>query len=97
MPAIPFSPSAHKPIAHHHMLVTSEQPPTVRKGALRSLPVSEPMRPVVLSVRSFTGLEPIDGGDTIVVRFQAPDGREIALLVPKPALTDLRLLLDGSQ
>lgn len=54
------------------------------------------MRPVVLSVRSFIGTEPIDGGDTIVVRFQSPDGREVALLVPKQALADLRLLLDDA-
>jgi hypothetical protein len=51
------------------------------------------MRPVVLSVSEFVGIEPIDGGDTIVVRFQAPDGREIALLVPKPAFTDLRVVV----
>ena len=55
--------------------------------------MQENMRDVVLSVRSFTGTEPIDGGDTIVVRFQASDGREIALLVPKQAFADLRLLL----
>ncbi|MDR7039190.1 hypothetical protein J2X36_003963 [Methylobacterium sp. BE186] len=54
----------------------------------------ETMRPVVLSVRAFKGLMAIDGGDTVVVRFEAPDGREIALLVPKKALADLRLLLD---
>ena len=51
------------------------------------------MRPVVLSVSEFVGIEPIDGGDTIVVWFQAPDGREIALLVPKPAFTELRAVL----
>lgn len=56
--------------------------------------MSETMRPVVLSVSSFTGIEPIDGGDTIVVRFQAPDGREVALLVPKQTFADFRLVLD---
>ena len=55
--------------------------------------MSDVMRPVVLSVSEFVGIEPIDGGDTIVVRFQAPDGREIALLVPKPAFTDLRAVV----
>jgi len=52
--------------------------------------VSDVMRPVVLSVTEFVGVEPIDGGDTLVVRFKAPDGREIVLLVPKPAVADLR-------
>ena len=51
------------------------------------------MRPVVLSVSAFVGIEPIDGGDTLIVRFKAPDGREIALLVPKPAVADLRAAL----
>ena len=51
------------------------------------------MFPVVLSVADFMGIEPIDGGDTTVVRFNAPDGCEIALLVPKPAIADLRLEL----
>ena len=52
--------------------------------------MSDVMRPVVLSVTEFVGVEPIDGGDTFVVRFKAPDGREIALLVPKPAVADFR-------
>lgn len=47
-------------------------------------------RPVVLSVAAFTCLETIDGGDTIVVRFKAPDGREIALLVPQTVMADLK-------
>ena len=55
--------------------------------------MSDVMRPVVLSVTEFVGVEPIDGGDTFVVRFKAPDGREIALLVPKPAFTGLRAVL----
>ena len=54
--------------------------------------MSDLVRPVVLSVTEFVGAEPIDGGETIVVRYKAPDGREIALLVPKPAITDLRVV-----
>lgn len=53
------------------------------------------MRPVVLSVKSFIGIEPIDGGDTIVVRFQAPDGREIALLAPRQVVRELATALAG--
>ncbi|GJD96250.1 hypothetical protein OCOJLMKI_3470 [Methylobacterium iners] len=67
---------------------------TARTSVLRMQSVSDTMRPIVLSVRSFTGVEPIDGGDTIVVRFKAPDGPEISLLVPKHALANFRLLLD---
>jgi hypothetical protein len=55
----------------------------VRNRAFWSLLVPDTMRPVVLSVRSFTSIASINGGDTVVVRFQAPDGRDIALLVPK--------------
>ena len=55
--------------------------------------MSETMRPVVLSVRTITGIEPIDGGDTLAVRFEAPDGREIALLVPRNAVSELKDLL----
>lgn len=65
------------------------------EGRPSELAVSETMRPVVLSVRSFTGIEPIDGGDTVVVRFQAPDGREVALLVPKETFAEFRRLLDA--
>ena len=48
------------------------------------------MRPVVLAVAAFTGIETIDGGDTAVVRFNAPDGREVALLIPQRAIADLK-------
>ena len=54
------------------------------------------MRPVVLSLAKFVGIEAIDGGDTIVVRFKAPDGREVALLVPQRAITDLQASLTGT-
>ena len=55
--------------------------------------MSESLQPIVLSVRSFSSIEPIDGGDTIVVRFETPDGREIALLVPQAAASNLKELL----
>lgn len=57
--------------------------------------MSDNLRPVVLSVAAFKNMEAIDGGDTIVVRFVAPDGREIALLVPLDALTGLKTRLSS--
>ena len=50
----------------------------------------ENARPVVLSVAEFTRVEVMDGGDTLAVRFKAPDGREIALLVPQMAAENLQ-------
>ena len=50
----------------------------------------EKARPVVLSVAKFTSVEAMDGGDTLAMRFKAPDGREIALLVPQRAVADLQ-------
>lgn len=67
----------------------------MRNGAFWSLLVPDTMRPVVLSARPFTSTESIDGGDTIMVRFQAADGRDITLLVPKQALEDFRHLLNN--
>ena len=56
----------------------------------------ENARPVVLSVAEFTRVEVMDGGDTLAVRFKAPDGREIALLVPQRAATNLQAqITDG--
>ena len=49
----------------------------------------ENARPIVLSVTQFTSVEVMDSGDTLAVRFKAPDGREIALLVPQQAAADL--------
>ena len=37
---------------------------------------------VVMSVASLKETGLIDGGDTLAVRFGAPDGREIVLLIP---------------
>ena len=50
-------------------------------------------RPVVLSVASVIDVRPIDGGDTLAMRFQAPDGREVAVLVPRKASVDLQTRL----
>lgn len=51
-------------------------------------------RPVVLPVAALKATETIDGGDTLVVRFEAPDGREIALLLPRKAASELKVRLD---
>lgn len=48
------------------------------------------MRPVVLSVAAFKDIDTIDGGDMVVVRFNAPDGREVAILIPQSAIADLK-------
>lgn len=50
----------------------------------------ESNRPVVLSVGSFTDVHLMDGGDTVAVRFQASDGRELAVLVPRGSASDLQ-------
>lgn len=51
------------------------------------------LRPVVLSVATFGDIEAIDGGDTIVVRFVAPDGRDVSLLIPRDAVAGLKTQL----
>ena len=55
--------------------------------------MNESNRPVVLSVASAIDIYSIGGGNTIAVRFQAPDGREIAVLVPRKAFVDLQTRL----
>lgn len=50
-------------------------------------------RPVVLSVASFTDVQQMDGGDTLVVRFEAPDGRDLVMLVPRRAAWPCRRTL----
>jgi hypothetical protein len=55
--------------------------------------MTENIRPVVLSVASFTDVELMDGGDTLAMRFQAPDGREVAMLVPRAAAFALQTQL----
>ena len=57
--------------------------------------MSNDLRPVVLSVAALRGIEAIDGGDTIVVHFVGPDGRDVALLVPRNAIADLNTQLSS--
>lgn len=46
-------------------------------------------RSAVLSVSALKGVEIIDGGDTVAVRFETPDGGELALLVPQRTVATL--------
>jgi hypothetical protein len=39
--------------------------------------------PVVLSVARFIGVQTMDSGDTLAMRFRAPDDRELVILVPR--------------
>ena len=55
--------------------------------------MSDDLHPVAFPVKAFTSIETIDGGNTLVVRFTAPDDLEVALLVPQQAIADLRVLL----
>lgn len=52
--------------------------------------MTETSRPVVLSAATFTHAQLIDGGDTIVLQFEAPDGRGVAILVPRKAALALQ-------
>ena len=61
--------------------------------AQKSRPLSDNMRPVVLSATNFVGVEPIDGGDTVAMRFTAPEGREVVVLVPRQATSILQAQL----
>jgi len=47
--------------------------------------MSESDQPKVLSTACFNGLWLIDGGDTVAMSFQAPDGSEVTVLVPRNA------------
>lgn len=46
--------------------------------------------PLAVAVRSLTGVGLIDGGDTVDVRFAAPDGQMIAVLIPRAVFTELQ-------
>ena len=52
--------------------------------------MTEYNRPVVLSVASFTDVQQMDSGDTLAVRFEAPDGRDLVMLVPRGAASALQ-------
>ena len=56
-----------------------------RQGSL----MVESNQPVVLAVATFLSVRSIDGGDTVVMQFKGPDGREIAVLVPRQAALEL--------
>ena len=53
-------------------------------------------QPRVLSVSSFVGIQLIDGGDTVALQFRAPDGRDVAVLVPREPASDLHLHLTAA-
>jgi hypothetical protein len=55
--------------------------------------MTENNRPVVLSTANLIGLRLVDGGDTVALRFEAPDGREVAILIPRDAASELDLQL----
>lgn len=61
--------------------------------ARQGLPMAESNQPVVLAVATFLGVRSIDGGDTVVLQFEGPDGREIAVLVPRQTALDLQIPL----
>lgn len=48
-----------------------------------------PQAPRVIAVRALLACAPIDGGDTIDVRFAEADGRTIAVLIPRKVFTEL--------
>jgi hypothetical protein len=58
--------------------------------AHRVADMTENNRPVVLSVATFTDVQPMDGGDTLAIRFEAPDGREVVMLIPRRAASALQ-------
>ena len=52
--------------------------------------MSENARPLVMSVASFIGLQSIDGGDTLALRFMKPGDQELVVLVPRQVALVLR-------
>lgn len=47
----------------------------------------------VVSTASFTSLRLIDGGDTVAMTFQAADGSDVAVLVPRKAASAMQAQL----
>ena len=62
----------------------------VRDSPNRSETVPNSTKPVVLSVAEATSVHAMDGGDTLALRFKAPNGREITLVVPQKAAANLQ-------
>ncbi len=50
----------------------------------------ETLPPLAVAVKSLTGVGLIDGGDTVDVRFAAPDGQMIAVLIPRGVFAELQ-------
>jgi hypothetical protein len=50
----------------------------------------ETLSPRAVAVKSLIGVGLIDGGDTIDVRFAAPDGQMIAVLIPQAVFAELQ-------
>lgn len=52
--------------------------------------IDQTLPSLAVAVESLTGVGLIDGGDTVDVRFVAPDGQVIAVLIPRPVFADLQ-------
>ena len=50
----------------------------------------ETLPPLAVAVKSLTGVGLIDGGDTVDVRFAAPDDQLIAVLIPRRVFAELQ-------
>ncbi|WP_461653931.1 hypothetical protein [Methylorubrum aminovorans] len=50
----------------------------------------EALPSLAVAVKSVIGVGLIDGGDTVDVRFAAPDGQVIAVLIPRAVFADLQ-------
>ncbi|MEG9501067.1 MAG: hypothetical protein MIN69_04225 [Methylorubrum extorquens] len=50
----------------------------------------ETLSPLAVAVKTLTSVGLIDGGDTVDVRFAAPDGQMIAVLIPRAVFAELR-------
>ncbi len=48
------------------------------------------LSPLAVAVKDLTGVGLIDGGDTVDVRFAAPDGQVIAVLIPRTVFAELQ-------
>ncbi|QIJ76943.1 hypothetical protein GU700_21595 [Methylobacterium sp. NI91] len=51
----------------------------------------ETLPPLALAVKSLIGVGLIDGGDTVDLRFAAPDGQMIAILIPLAVFAELHV------
>lgn len=48
--------------------------------------------PLAVAVKSLTSVGLIDGGDTVDVRFAAPDDQLIAVLIPRAVFAELQAI-----